>query len=97
MMKANKDVSLAAMAGARGQLKLTNAESPYTYNALISGGLTTDTGILLDASQFVGGDNTEAADFVSREFSSTGLFDPTWSMDNVITIPVGKSIIIYFG
>lgn len=85
-----------AVAGAGGQRTLTNADSPYTYKGVITGGKTTTAGILLSGKQQIGKQNTEATPYVNREFDSSGLFDAVWSNTNIITIPSG-SVTIYFG
>ena len=93
---ADSILTLNAMAGAKGQKTLTNADSPYSYDGLIIGGITSTAGITLDAAQYNKLQNSELSDYSGREFNSSGNLDVTWSIKNEITIPSG-SITIYFG
>ena len=94
---ADSILTLNAMAGAKGQKILTNADSPYGYTGLIVGGITSNAGVLLAGKQYNKLSNSELDDYTAREFSSGGTLDVVWSVSNTITIPGGTSIIIYFG
>jgi len=94
-LKADSQLSLLAMAGAGGQIDLTNADSPFDYPGLITGGKTDDVTVTLTGTQYNKENNNLLPAFEDREFASDGLFDAVWSIRNTIVIPVDTTIRIY--